>query len=99
MNGFGFIAITREYLEDDDESVFTPTMWKVYEKEEDCYGPCMALSEEGREFVNRWCDDYSVGYDLCYGRAKGLAAKYSRYDVWNEIVENPEYRIGEGAEW
>lgn len=98
-NEYGYIALTKAYLEDDDESVFTPAMWFYHHSKDECYGPYMALSEEGEEFVRQWLDDRLLGYDLCYGRAKGLAARYSQYDAWNEIVANDDLRIGPPVEY
>lgn len=99
MNGNGYIAITKAYLEDDDESVFAPRMWEVCESEEDCYGPFIELTADGREFVDSWCNDASIGYDLCYGKAHGLAAKYNQYELWQEIVDTPEFRVGDAPDW
>lgn len=99
MKGNGFIAITKAYLEDDDESVYAPPMWEVCETEEDCYGPYMELSADGREFVDSWCMDASLGYDLCYGWAKGLASKYDQYELWREIENTPSFRIGDFPNW
>lgn len=99
MKGNGFIAITKAYLEDDGEGVFTPNFWEVCDEKEECYGPYMELSADGREFVDSWCFDASLGYDLCHGRAKGLAAKYNQYQVWDLIKEDASFRIGEAADY
>lgn len=49
------------------------------------------LTEEGEELYSQWCEDASVGYDLCYGRAKGLANRYGKKEMWDELTTNAEY--------
>ena len=49
-----------------------------------------ALTREGRETYEKWCEDASCGYDLCYGRMKGLAAKIggTERDIWNYLTND-----------
>jgi len=49
-----------------------------------------ALTREGKEVYEEWCEDASAGYDLCYGRMKGLAAKIggTERDIWNYLTSN-----------
>lgn len=55
-----------------------------------CDEPILELTEEGEELFCQWQEDDSVGYDLCYGRMKGLAAKYDKYQIWDKIKNDPE---------
>ena len=49
-----------------------------------------ALTREGREIYEEWREDASCGYDLCYGRMKGLAAKIggTEWDIWNYLTND-----------
>lgn len=88
-----FIGRTDAYYNDDDESVFTPDYWtRGWSRDDSDFaveGPVYELTEEGDKLLSEWCDDRSAGYDLCYGRAKGLAARYSKTEMW-ELLTNPE---------
>ena len=50
-----------------------------------------ALTAEGKEISDQWYDDASCGYDLCYGRMKGLAAEIggTERDLWNYLTSDP----------
>lgn len=56
-----------------------------YELEENCY----ELTSEGEELYEQWCEDYGVGYDLCYGRMKGLADQYTKTELWEHLISDP----------
>lgn len=49
-----------------------------------------ALTREGKETYEQWCEDASCGYDLCYGRMKGLAAEIggTERDIWNYLTSD-----------
>lgn len=51
------------------------------------------LTEAGRELYDEWRDDVSCGYDLCYGRCKGLADSIGAndYDIFEYLTNRPEY--------
>ena len=44
------------------------------------------LTDEGLELAEQGIEDDTFGYDLCYGRAKGLAGQYSQYDMWKRLT-------------
>ena len=46
------------------------------------------LTEEGLEIYEEWCEDVSDGYDLCYGRMKGLADEIGgrQRDIWYYLI-------------
>ena len=73
------IADDSSHLLDEDDFYFDPLSEGVFE-----------LTEEGEELYDQWCDDASVGYDLCYGRAKGLAQRFSKRELWEELTTTPE---------
>ena len=49
-----------------------------------------ALTREGRKIYEEWREDASCGYDLCYGRMKGLAAEIGggEWDIWNYLTND-----------
>lgn len=49
-----------------------------------------ALTREGREIYEEWCDDASVGYNLGNGRMKGLAGEIGgrEWDIWNYLTSD-----------
>ena len=49
-----------------------------------------ALTRDGKETYEQWCEDASCGYDLCYGRMKGLAAEIggTERDIWNYLTSD-----------
>lgn len=48
-----------------------------------------ALTKEGSDIFDKWRDDASYGYDLCYGRMKGLCQTIggTDRDLWNYLIE------------
>lgn len=48
-----------------------------------------ALTKEGSDIFDKWHDDASCGYDLCYGRMKGLCQTIGGTDrcLWNYLTE------------
>lgn len=49
-----------------------------------------ALTREGKETYEQWCEDASAGYDLCYGRMQGLARSIGgrEWDIWNYLTSD-----------
>ena len=49
-----------------------------------------ALTREGKETYEQWCEDASCGYSLGHGRMKGLAAKIggTERDIWNYLTND-----------
>lgn len=47
-----------------------------------------ALTEEGREVFDRWYEDVSCGYDLCYGRMNGICQEIGGTEekLWNYLT-------------
>lgn len=61
----------RSYLElSEDFPSYNPDLFEVFEDD------FFAISEEGEEVLEEWQDDSARGYDLCNGRAYGLADRY-----------------------
>lgn len=87
------IGRTSAYYEDDDNYVFTPTLWiaepvvKMYTKI-DRQSEVYRLTEEGERHLDEWADAYSCGYDLCNGRAK---TQVTPEQMWEELTTNPRY--------
>lgn len=94
---FGWMSITPEYIDAcKNDNLFLPDLWEVVDSEDETtnvFEDPIHLSAEGRVMALQWLDDASVGYDLCYGRCKGLAGRYSRYEMWDLIKENESYHI------
>lgn len=92
---FGWLTETEEYIDAcERDDLFMPDMWAVVDSEDETiayFEAPIPLTAEGRTLARQWQSDASLGYDLCYGKCKGLAQKYSSYDVWNLIKENAEY--------
>lgn len=93
---FGWMTITAEYIEacEDDDVLFMPDLWDVVDSEEettDGYWCPIPLTAEGRAFAKQWLSDASRGYDLRNGKCRGLAGRYSRYEMWDLICQNEEY--------
>ena len=87
MKEKSYIGRTKEYYMDDDNWVFTPSMWKWVSDPTKLAGEVHVLTKEGEELLEKWCDDVAVGYDLCNGSAKGLAVKYSSEQMWELITD------------
>lgn len=95
-NEFGWLTISPDYIEasEDDDAVFMPQLWWIvdsYDETTNVWEEPIPLTEEGRKFAEEWLDDDSRGYDLCYGRAYGLAADYSAQQVWDMIKSDKDY--------
>lgn len=56
---------------------------------DDGYG-IYALTREGKNIYEEWKEDASCGYDLCYGRMKGLAEKIggTEWKIWKYLTSN-----------
>ena len=46
------------------------------------------ITDEGAELFEEWQDNNSRGYDLCNGRAYGLANQYTKYEIFQHICNN-----------
>lgn len=48
-----------------------------------------ALTKEGCEIFDKWHDDASCGYDLCYGRMKGICQTIGGIDrnLWDYLTK------------
>lgn len=93
-----YIGRTKEFYMDQDElderyPVFNPDFWTYSEYECTFEGEHKQLTDAGRELLEQYLDDLSAGYDLCYGRAKGLARRYSREQFYDMIMNDPDYTI------
>lgn len=66
-------------------------MWTIVEELKDCQGEWAELTEEGAEWAEQYLYDHSCGYDLCNGRARGLAQYYTMQQAWEELTTNEEY--------
>lgn len=97
---FGFIAYVHDLSDGvyDNSDIVLFEDWKEldrYEDEENWTfdeNGVFALTEEGRELVEQYLHDCSCGYDLCYGRATGLAREYySAYDFFGHVTKNSDY--------
>lgn len=94
MSQFGYIGRTAAWYGDyDNDSLFVPEYWKWVDDPDELCGDVHELTEEGNDLLEQWCDDAAVGYDLCYGRAKGLAAEYNREQIYAKITGSETYSI------
>ena len=83
-----YIGRTEAYYEGDDEAVFTPEMWTSSENPDDLAGDVHELTESGEGLLSQYYDDLSAGYDLCNGRAKGLADRYTREEMYELLTDS-----------
>ena len=51
------------------------------------------LTQEGFELLEKWKDDVACGYDLCYGKCKGLANSIGSkdIDIFEYLIKYPNY--------
>lgn len=81
-----YIGRTAAYYGDcDEDDFFTPPMWNWTEDPNELAGDIHLLNEEGEDLLLGWIDDSSRGYDLCNGRAYGLAASYDKEEIYNKL--------------
>ncbi len=85
-----YIGRTSAYYFDDDEGVFTPDYWTWENNPNLLAGDAHELNEDGVKVMFMWGDDYSAGYDLCTGRAKGLAARFDKEEIYR-LLCLPDY--------
>ena len=75
---------------DETDGVFDRSEVIVSENIDDIPDLCgiYELTEEGLEIYEEWCEDVSDGYDLCYGRMKGLADEIGgrQRDIWYYLI-------------
>lgn len=94
----GFIAGV-VYTEEVNERVFTPPYWiSGYDLtfvennvEIEWIEQLYELTKEGREYLDEYLEDESCGYDLCYGRGKGLADRYTHNEFFELLKDSREY--------
>lgn len=84
-----YIGRTSAYYDDDDDCVFTPDLWTDSDNPADLAGEVHKLTESGEKLLDDYYWDLGAGYDLCHGRAQGLADKFSREEMWEHLT-NPE---------
>ncbi len=81
------------WYQDDSDGVFDRSELVLGDSIDDVpnypYG-IYALTREGRETYEQWCEDASSGYDLCYGRMSGLAREIggTERDIWNYLTSD-----------
>ena len=75
---------------DDTDGVFDRSEVIVSENIDEVPDLCgvYELTKEGLEIYEEWCEDVSVGYDLCYGRMQGLADEIggTQRDIWYYLI-------------
>lgn len=90
-----FIELTpsyADYKENPDDYIYIPQMWWLCNEEtRDTEVEGYELTDKGDELATQYAEDYSSGYDLCYGRAKGLAKTYTMQQMWDKLTTDPEY--------
>lgn len=97
---FGFVA----FVHDISDGVYDYSDIVLFDdwKELDAYNDedhwtfdengVFALTKDGREHLDQYKEDCSYGYDLCYGRATGLASEYyNAYDFFGHLTLNTDY--------
>ena len=82
-----YIGRTAAYYDNDDEYIFVPDLWDIEEDADKLAGDIYELTEEGEELCYRYFHDLSCCYDLCNGRAKSLAAEYSREEFFAYVTD------------
>lgn len=70
---------------DSDDDFFVPDYWNWANNPQELAGDIHVLNKEGEDLMFEWIDDYSRGYNLCSGRAYGLAASYSKEDIYEKL--------------
>lgn len=85
-----YIGRTAAYYDDDDESIFAPDYWTWENDPNELAGEVHELNQDGHDLLFEWIDDYSAGYDLCNGRAKGLARRYGKEEIF-EVLCGEEF--------
>ena len=72
-NEFGYIG----FYVDDSDGVFdnSEVIWSnnIEDLPNEYETGIYALTAEGAEVFNDWHDSVSIGYDLCFGKLKGIA--------------------------
>lgn len=84
-----YIGRTSAYYGDDDsvDDFFVPNYWTWEEDPNELAGEVHELNQNGQDLLFAWIDDSTRGYDLCHGRAYGLAAEYSKEDIFEELCK------------
>lgn len=83
-----YIGRTSAYYDDDDDSLddfFVPHYWEWANDPMELAGDVHELNTEGQDLMFAWIEDVSRGYNLCSGRAYGLAAQYSREEIYDKL--------------
>lgn len=76
--------------DEDEDNLFVPDYWNWANDPKELAGEVHELNQEGHDLLFEWIDDRSRGYNLCSGRAYGLAAVYSKEDIFEKLC-NEEY--------
>ena len=94
-----FIGRTDDYYsEEDDDSVFQKPMWTYSEGtiEDGVFAHESAiykLTDEGKEELSKWLDDYQTGYNLNSGRTKWDLRRNSEEEY--QYLTDPENGLAE----
>lgn len=84
---YGFIGRASAYYDDGPDAMFVPDYWTYADDPDELAGDVHQLTKEGAEWLDQYYWDFGAGYDLCYGRAKGLAAKYTKEEAWEHLTD------------
>lgn len=82
-----YIGRTSAYYGDDDDYVFTPDLWTDSYNPDDLAGEVHELTEDGEKILDDYYLDLGAGYDLCNGKAQGLANRFSREQMWEHLTD------------
>ena len=81
-----YIGRTSAYYGDEDvDDFFVPNYWNWSNDPKELAGDVHELNQEGHDFLFEWIDDCSRGYNFCSGSAYGLAAIYSKEDIFEKL--------------
>lgn len=87
---YGYIGRTSAHYGDDpdaEDSMFVPDYWASADDPDELAGDVHKLTKEGAEWLDQYYWDLGAGYDLCYGRAKSLAAEYSKEEAYEHLTD------------
>jgi len=95
MSYLAYCVLTEEA----NERVFSPPCYRVYndinevddDDDVEYVDEWKELTPAGEEYYNKYCEDASHGYDLCFGKAKGLASMFTHDQFCSMLMEDNEY--------